>query len=114
MMYRWLVDERLSTRAIIRRLTDGPWRPRRRGRVGCGAAVHPIPPAAVYAGPGPATRFYLTPSPEPHRRDRRPGALTCRRERPRDEWIPIPVPAIIDERTHELAVAQLARNAALA
>src|SRR5262249_31175826 len=33
--------------------------------------------------------------------------------RPREEWIAIPVPAIIDEPTHQQAAAQLARNAAL-
>jgi site-specific DNA recombinase len=58
MMYRWLVDERLSTRAIIRRLTDGPWRPRRGGRVWSQAVVHRILSDAVYAGTGHANRFY--------------------------------------------------------
>jgi hypothetical protein len=43
----------------------------------------------------------------------RAGEATCRRPRPRDEWIPIPVPAIIDEPTHQSALAQLARNSVL-
>jgi site-specific DNA recombinase len=114
MMYRWLIDDRLSIRAIIRRLTDGPWRPRRGGRVWSNPVVHRILSDPFYAGTGYANRFVLTPSPLAHRRVRRPEALTCRRERPREEWIPIPVPAIIDEATHELAAAQLARNAAVA
>jgi site-specific DNA recombinase len=33
MMYCWLIDDRLSIRTIIRPPTDGPWRPRRGGRV---------------------------------------------------------------------------------
>src|SRR6185312_4624963 len=28
MMYRWLIDDQMSVRMIIRRLADGPWRPR--------------------------------------------------------------------------------------
>jgi hypothetical protein len=43
----------------------------------------------------------------------RAGEATCRRPRPREEWIPIPVPAIIDEATHQAALAQLARNSVL-
>src|SRR5262249_38382707 len=43
----------------------------------------------------------------------RTGERTCRRPRPRAEWIAIPVPAIIDEPTHQQAAAQLARNPAL-
>src|SRR5262249_51642748 len=43
----------------------------------------------------------------------RTGERTCRRPRPRQEWIAIPVPAIIDEPTHQQAAAPLARNAAL-
>ena len=111
MMYRWLIDERLSIRAIIRRLTDGPWRPRRGGRVWSNPVVHHILSDPVYAGTGYANRYVLTASPHPHRRSRRPEALTCRRERPREEWVPIRVPALVDEETHELAAAQLARNA---
>ena len=41
------------------------------------------------------------------------GLPTCRQHRPREEWIPIPVPAIIDESTHQHAADQLARNSAL-
>jgi site-specific DNA recombinase len=37
----------------------------------------------------------------------------CRRPRPCEEWIGIPVPAIIDEQTHQQAPEQLRRNSAL-
>src|SRR5262249_60339891 len=49
----------------------------------------------------------------PRARGPRSGERTCRRPRPRDEWIPVPVPAIIDEQTYQHASAQLARNATL-
>ena len=38
---------------------------------------------------------------------------TCRQLRPREEWIAIPVPAIIDQATWARAQEQLARNAVL-
>ena len=112
-MFRWLIDDRLSLRAIAQRLADSPWRPKNGKRVWSVGVLHRILSDALYAGTGYANRFVLTPSPDPRRRARRPDARTCRRERPREEWIPIPVPAIIDADTHERAVAQLARNGAM-
>src|SRR5262249_24411081 len=114
LMYRWLIDERLTVRVIARRLTEGPWRPRNGGATWCPTVVYHILSDPVYAGTGYANRVYLTPSPDPRRRGRRPEGRTCRRLRPREEWVAVPVPAIIDEQTHESALAQLARNAALA
>src|SRR4051812_31993544 len=54
----------------------------------------------------------------PPRRPRRPygprtGEATCRQLKPREQWIAIPVPAIVDQETWDRAQAQLARNAAL-
>ena len=112
-MFRWLIDERLSLRAIAQRLADSPWRPKNGKRMWSVVVIHRILSDPLYAGTGYANRFVLTPSPDPRRRARRPDAQTCRRERPREEWIPIPVPAIIDTATHERAVAQLARNGAM-
>ena len=43
---------------------------------------------------------------------RRKTDNVCRQPRPQEEWIPVPVPAIVDEATHQQAAAQLARNAA--
>ncbi len=43
----------------------------------------------------------------------RAGLPTRRKPRPREEWIPIPVPAIVDEITHQDASEQLARNSSL-
>src|SRR4051812_37561024 len=41
------------------------------------------------------------------------GEATCRQLKPREQWIAIPVPAIVDQETWDRAQAQLARNAAL-
>ena len=43
----------------------------------------------------------------------RAGLPTCRKPRPREEWIPIPVPAIVDAVTYQAASEQRARNSAL-
>jgi site-specific DNA recombinase len=114
MMFHWLIEERLSVRQIVRRLIDSPCRPRRGARVWSPTVVHHILSDPTYAGTGYANRYFRTNSPDPRRRSRRPDAQTCRRQRPREEWIAVKVPAIIDEATHEQAVAQLARNAGLA
>jgi site-specific DNA recombinase len=110
MMYRWLVDDQMSVRMIIRQLADGAWRPRSGKPVWSNTVVHRILSDPVYAGTGYSNRFYRTTSPDPRRQRRRPDDLTCRRQRPREEWIPIPVPAIVDANTHEHAIAQLSRN----
>ena len=110
MMYRWLIDDQMSVRMIIRRAGRRPWRPRSGKPVWSNTVVHRILSDPVYAGTGYANRFYRAASPDPRRRRRRPDDLTCRRERPREEWIPIPVPAIVDVNTHEHAIAQLSRN----
>jgi site-specific DNA recombinase len=75
MMNLWLIDERMSIRAIIRRLSDGPRRPRRGGRRWCSPVVRHIPSEPVYVGTGYANRYVLTASPHPHRRSRRPESL---------------------------------------
>ncbi len=43
-------------------------------------------------------------------KDLRPGNGRSRVARPREEWIQVQVPAIVDDQTWELAQAQLARN----
>ncbi|MCL5265483.1 MAG: recombinase family protein [Chloroflexi bacterium] len=110
-MYRWLIEERLSCRAIAKRLTElgiptctgkTRWRP---------STVNQILKDEVYKG-----TFYYNrgQSVEPTRPSRqnpyRKHKLTGRKLRPRNEWIPIPVPAIVDEITWEAAQRQLREN----
>ncbi len=40
MLYRWLIDERMTVRQIIKRLAAGPWRPRNGKRIWSNAVVH--------------------------------------------------------------------------
>jgi hypothetical protein len=57
--------------------------------------------------------YRYVPPERPRARGPRSGENTCRKLRPKEEWIPIPVPPIIDEETRRLAQAQLERNARL-
>src|SRR5205807_4655147 len=74
---------------------------------------HRILSDPVYTGTGYHNRYAFEVPKRPRKPGPRSGERTCRRPRPRAEWVPIPVPAIIDEQTHQQAAAQLARNAAL-
>ena len=111
-MYRWLVEEHLSTRGIARRLTQRgvptsrgafQWQP---------TVVDKVLRNPVYRG----TFFYqraesVLPSRrlslDPYRQARKTG----RKLRPEEEWISISVPAIVDEATWEGAQQQLRQNA---
>jgi DNA invertase Pin-like site-specific DNA recombinase len=62
-MFRWLVDDRLSLRAIAQRLADSPWRPKNGKWLWSVVVIHRILSDPLYAGTGYANRFVLTPSP---------------------------------------------------
>jgi site-specific DNA recombinase len=113
MLYDWLIDERMTVRQILKRLAAGPWRPRNGKRRWSNSVVHRLLSDSTYTGTAYANRYtYVVPR-KPRSRGPRAGEATCRKPRPRADWIPIPVPAIIDESTHQNALAQLARNAVL-
>src|SRR4051812_17209771 len=113
MLYRWLVAEGMTVRQIIKRLAAGPWRPRNGKRLWSNAVVHRILSDPLYAGTAYANRYALVPPRKPRSAGPRAGLPSCREPRPREEWIPIPVPAIIDTATYQDASEQLARNSAL-
>ncbi len=114
MLYSWLIDEQLTIRQILKRLNVGPWYPRSGKRPWSASVVHHILADPIYSGTAYANRYRFVPPKKP-RTPAKPHASenSCRQPRPRDEWIPIPVPAIIDQQIYELAQAQLARNATL-
>jgi hypothetical protein len=68
----------------------------------------------VYAGTAYANRYDYVPSGKP-RRDRgtRNHKPLCRRLKPREQWIAVSVPALVDMDTWEKAQTQLARNSVL-
>ena len=113
MLYHWLIDERMTVRQIIKRLAAGPWRPRNGKRIWSNAVVHRILSDPLYAGTAYANRYAHVAPRKPRSAGPRAGTPTCRKPRPREEWIAIPVPAIIDAATYQDASEQLARNSAL-
>jgi len=100
MLYRWLIDEHTTVRQILKRLAAGPWRPRCGRRLWSAAVVHRVLSDPVYTGTGYHNRYTFHAPRRPRAHGPRTGERTCRRPRPRAEWIAIPVPAIIDEPTH--------------
>jgi site-specific DNA recombinase len=113
MLYRWLIDERMTVRQILKRLAAGPWRPRCGKRLWANCVVHHILSDPVYTGTGYVNRHAFVVPRKPRSTGPRAGTATCRQPKPREEWIPIRVPALIDETTHREAKEQLARNSAL-
>ena len=113
MLYRWLVDERMTVRQILKRLAAGPWRPRNGKRLWSNSVVHRVLSDPLYSGTAYANRHVLVAPRRPRTAGPRAGQPTCRKDRPREEWIAIPVPAIVDAITYQDASEQLARNSAL-
>ncbi len=113
-LYGWLIDEQTTIRQILKRLNAGPYLPRSGRHVWSPSLVHHVLSDPVYAGTAYANRYSFVPAKKP-RRDRGPrtGEATCRQLKPREQWIAIPVPALVDQETWDRAQAQLARNAAL-
>jgi site-specific DNA recombinase len=97
-IYQWLADERQSLRAIVERLhREGV--PARVVSWGT-TQVRRILAETTYSGTAHYNRTQTHPD----------GRL---RRRAREEWIAIPVPAIVTAEQHATAAAQLARNRAL-
>jgi site-specific DNA recombinase len=114
MLYRWLVDEQLTVRQVLKRLQAGPWRPRSGKPYWSASVVHHILSDPVYTGTAYVNRYDYVPAVKPRRPESpRSGSPTCKRRRPPEDWIAIPVPAIIDPATADQAQAQRARNAVL-
>lgn len=114
MLYRWLIDERMTIRQILKRLNFGSWYPRSGKHPWSPAVVHHILADPIYTGTAYANRYrYVVPKKPRAVRGPRSAEASCRQPKPKEEWIPIPVPAVIDPVTFERAQEQLVRNAAL-
>jgi site-specific DNA recombinase len=115
-MFRWLIEEELSSYAIEKRmvLQGVPTRGGPAHQGWCQSTVSGILRNPIYKGEGYYNRTRAVDARHPYRasglNDRRPGNGRGRTERPRDEWITVRVPAIVDPETWDLAQAQLARN----
>ena len=114
-MYRWCVEEQLSSYAIHKRLTLQGVPTRKHNRRGwVQSTVIEILRDAVYKGDGAYNRTGPGDTQRPYMqrglKDQRPGNRRTRVRRPQEEWIPVRVPVLIDPETWELAQVQLQRN----
>jgi site-specific DNA recombinase len=115
LIYGWLIEEGCSSYAIEKRLVTQGVLARARNRTGWRqSSVIGILRSPLYRGEGYYNRTMAVDAKRPHKskglKDYRLGNLRGRAERPREEWISVRVPAIVDPETWELAQAQLARN----
>ena len=110
-LYRWLIDERTAVRQILKRLAVGPSRPRCGKRLWSPCVVHRILSDPVYTAYANSHAFVVPSKPRPT--GPRAGTATCRKARPREEWIAIQVAAIIEGSTYQDAKSQLALNLVL-
>jgi site-specific DNA recombinase len=115
MIYRWCVEEQLSSYAIHRRLTvEGiPPRKSKHGRWAQSSVIEMLRDS-LYKGEAYYNRTQAGDVRRPHGqrglKDCHPGNGQGRIPRPQTEWIPVRVPALIDPETWGQAQAQLARN----
>jgi len=113
-LYGWLTDESMTLRQILKRLNFGPHVPRSGRQPWSPSVVHHILADPIYAGTAYANRYRFVPPKKPRRaRGPRTHEASCRQPKPRDQWVAIPVPALVDQNTWDRAQAQLARNATL-
>ena len=112
-LFRWLIEEQLSTRQITKRLNERGI-PTKTGRnvVWQIATVADILANPLYAGRAYYNRTQRA-VPAVDRSHRLPGISTrreARQPRPRQEWIELEAPALISWETFEKAQLQLAEN----
>jgi site-specific DNA recombinase len=112
--YAWFIEDRLSLRQLLRRLNFGPWYPRSGRRPWSASTVHHILSDPVYTGTAYANRYEHVAAKKPRARSSEAVPRNSRRLKPKEQWIAIPVPALVDQGTWDRAQEQLARNARLA
>ena len=110
-IYRWFLEDKLSCRAITRRLTEKGIPTPQGNKIWQPSVVNQMVRQELYCG----TMYFNRREPvrpKQRREQTRTGTnpKTSRRLRPQEEWIPIPVPAIIDRATWEQAQNQLEAN----
>jgi site-specific DNA recombinase len=113
-VYHWVVDEQLTVRQLVKRLNHSGWRPRSGKAHWTTSTLHGLLANPIYTGTAYFNRYSYRPPRKP-RRPQSPRATeaSCRTLRPREEWIGVSVPALIEEETYQRAQTQLARNSQL-
>jgi site-specific DNA recombinase len=109
-MYRWVAEEGLSVWQVTKRLNERGIRARRR-KSWIHSSAYRILTNTIYAGRATyGKREYVEP-----KRPRNPGGYrkiqkSSARVRPQSQWIEVPTPAIIDEKTRLAVLTALKNN----
>jgi site-specific DNA recombinase len=108
--YRWVLDEGLSARQVAIRLNSLGVRPRL-GRIWVCCSAYNLFKNTAYSG----TAYYNKTQASEPKRHRRPGAYLKHAKsghtpRPKEQWIPVAVPAIVTPEEQSLVREQLSRN----
>ena len=112
-VYGWFTDEQTTIRQVIKRLNAGPDLPRSGRPAWSASTVHHMLADPIYIGTTHANRYTYIPATKPRSPRGACNSPGRRCLKPREQWIAIPVPALVDQSTWDRAQAQLARNAAL-
>lgn len=114
LIFAWIGLERLSLREVCRRMQQAGVRNRRGQGLWHASTLHGMLANTAYVGRAVYGHSRYLPAP-PRARPIRghphpPVRPTARVAVPREEWIEVPVPALVDEAVFEAAQAQLAEN----
>ncbi len=110
-LFGWVQDEAISVRQATKRLTASPFKPRGGREVWTVSSVREILTNETYYGVSYYNRRRWIESDRTDHAFKKTRKTKCE-WRPREEWIPIPVPAIIDKETFDRVQEQLKKNKA--
>ncbi len=115
MIFSWVANHGLTLRTIVRKLQDMGLKPRKSKRgVWSTSTLSTLLRARVYIGEAHWGSSYAVVPENPLNKEKyKKMKKSSRRKRPMEEWITIPVPAIIDFELFEKAGRQLKTNFAL-
>ena len=114
-IFSWIADEKITMRAIIRRLQDLEIKPRKSKRgVWSTSTLTTLLRNQTYVGMAHYGASYAVVPENPHKHERyKKIKKTSRRSKPEGEWIKIPAPAILNENLFNRTQEQLKKNFAM-
>lgn len=112
-IFSLLIRDQMSARAIAKYLTVHQFPPPRQGKRWNNSTTRRIVTNETYAGTTYYNKRYSVETENSETSKYRRNKKNGRRMRPKDQWIPITVPAIISRRAWQLAQAQVKRNSEL-
>ncbi|MFA6322131.1 MAG: recombinase family protein [Candidatus Buchananbacteria bacterium] len=115
MIFSWVADEGLTLRTVVRKLQEAGIKPRKSKRgVWSTSTLSTLLRNRAYIGEACWGSSYAVVPEKPLKHEKyKKMKKTSRRKKPREEWITIPVPAIISQEIFEKAGRQLKTNFAL-